>query len=83
VKNAFRPFELGARNCIGQELAQMELRIILALTLREFEFESAYEKGGPQLFGDLGYQILLPGMLTGRPKDDMPMRVRVRNEKSG
>lgn len=36
---AFRPFERGPRNCIGQELALLEARVILALTVRKFGFE--------------------------------------------
>ncbi|KAK8121735.1 hypothetical protein PG984_010405 [Apiospora sp. TS-2023a] len=35
---AWRPFERGPRNCIGQELANMEARVILALTARHFDF---------------------------------------------
>ena len=31
VKGAWRPFEYGPRNCIGQELAIMEMKIILVM----------------------------------------------------
>jgi cytochrome P450 len=41
-KDAFRPFEKGPRNCIGQELAMLEGRIILALIAREFDFVLEY-----------------------------------------
>ena len=37
-KDAWRPFEKGPRNCIGQELAVLETKVILALTVREFDF---------------------------------------------
>lgn len=37
-KNAFQPFSVGPRNCIGQELAMVESKIVLALTAREFDF---------------------------------------------
>lgn len=37
-KNAFQPFSVGPRNCIGQELAMIESKIVLALTAREFDF---------------------------------------------
>jgi cytochrome P450 len=37
-KDAYRPFEKGSRNCIGQELAMIETKVILALTAREFDF---------------------------------------------
>lgn len=42
--NAYRPFEKGPRNCIGQELALIELKIILALTVREFDIRTAYDE---------------------------------------
>ena len=35
---AWRPFERGPRNCIGQELATIEARILIALTARRFDF---------------------------------------------
>ncbi|KAF7535680.1 hypothetical protein G7054_g5199 [Neopestalotiopsis clavispora] len=41
-KDAWRPFEKGPRNCIGQELAMLEGKIILALMAREFDFVSEY-----------------------------------------
>jgi cytochrome P450 len=37
----WRPFERGPRVCPGRDLAMDELRIILLLTAREFEFECA------------------------------------------
>jgi cytochrome P450 len=36
--SAWRPFERGPRNCIGQELANIEARVILALVARRFDF---------------------------------------------
>jgi cytochrome P450 len=36
--SAWRPFERGPRNCIGQELANIEARVILACTLRRYDF---------------------------------------------
>jgi cytochrome P450 len=36
--SAWRPFERGPRNCIGQELANMEARVILACTMRRYDF---------------------------------------------
>ena len=42
--NAWRPFEKGPRNCIGQELALIEMKVILAVTLREFEITSAFDE---------------------------------------
>lgn len=36
--SAWRPFERGPRNCIGQELANIESKIILACVARRYEF---------------------------------------------
>lgn len=35
---AWRPFERGPRNCIGQELANLEVRVILACVMRRYDF---------------------------------------------
>jgi cytochrome P450 len=77
-KNAFRPFELGPRNCVGQELAQLELRAILALTVRELDVASAYDEGGSRVLGELAYHCMGPGEVTGHPSQGMPVRVTVR-----
>lgn len=42
--HAWRPFEKGPRNCIGQELALIEMKVILAMTVREFDVRSAYDE---------------------------------------
>ena len=42
-ENAWRPFEKGPRNCIGQDLALLEARIILALVVRSFDFQPAFD----------------------------------------
>jgi hypothetical protein len=78
-KNAFRPFELGPRNCIGQELAQLELRAVLALTVRELNVKSDYPEEGGRVLGELAYQVLSPGDITGHPVGGMPVRVEVRS----
>lgn len=36
---AWRPFERGPRNCVGQELAMLEARVILAFAVRQFDCE--------------------------------------------
>jgi cytochrome P450 len=36
--SAWRPFERGPRNCIGQELATIEIRVIIALVAYRYEF---------------------------------------------
>lgn len=41
---AWRVFEVGPRNCIGQTLALMELRLTLVMTVRTFDIKPAYEE---------------------------------------
>jgi sterigmatocystin biosynthesis cytochrome P450 monooxygenase len=52
-KNAWRPFEREPRNCIGQEVALTEIKVMLVLTIRQFNVRDAYEefdvlKGNPK-----------------------------------
>ncbi|KAF1838758.1 cytochrome P450 [Decorospora gaudefroyi] len=42
--DAWRPFEKGPRNCIGQELALIEMKVVLAMTVREFDIMTAYDE---------------------------------------
>lgn len=42
-KDAWRPFEKGPRNCIGQELAMMESRILLACIVKEVDFTAEFD----------------------------------------
>ncbi|KAL4789185.1 cytochrome P450 [Aspergillus venezuelensis] len=78
--DAYRPFEKGPRNCIGQELAMIEIQLVMALTLRRFDFRAAFDEwvdggaSGPikQAFGDEAYQVF---SATAKPRGGMPMRV--------
>jgi cytochrome P450 len=36
--SSWRAFERGPRNCIGQELANLEARVILACVMRRYDF---------------------------------------------
>ncbi|KAH8196819.1 hypothetical protein TruAng_009022 [Truncatella angustata] len=40
----FRPFEHGVMNCIGQELAMTEIKLVLLFTVRELDIEPAFEE---------------------------------------
>jgi len=79
--NAWRPFERGPRNCVGQELALTEIKIILALTVREFVVRNAYaefdekegNKGGWEVAGSRAYMVRIGG--GGHPADGYPCRV--------
>jgi cytochrome P450 len=44
TSGAYRPFEHGPRNCIGQTLVLNELRIALIMTARTFQITPAYEE---------------------------------------
>ena len=80
VKGAYRPFEFGPRNCIGQELAMLEIKLVMAMTIREFDITTAFQefeqvngiKGPCTVNGEIAYQSL-DG--TNRPRDGFPCRI--------
>ena len=82
IKGAWRPFEHGPRNCIGQELAMIEMKIIMVFTLRRFDIRPVYEevdlhkKHGRAMtvYGERGYQIQ-----RAQPSDNLPCRVTEHN----
>lgn len=50
-EGAFRSFEIGARSCLGQNLAMLETKIILALIARRFEFDVRLDPEGLEAVG--------------------------------
>lgn len=78
TKGAWRPFEYGPRNCIGQELTMIEIKIIMIMTLRRFNIKPAYAewdrlkgKGGTlAVEGERAYQVGI-----GEPSEGLPCRV--------
>ena len=85
VKGAWRPFEYGPRNCIGQELAFIELKIIMALILRDFDIKAAYEEqdkldgknnDSMNWNGDRAYQVLIA---TAKPANGFPAKATRRS----
>lgn len=86
-KGAWRPFEYGPRNCIGQELAYIELKIFIVLTLRDFDIRPAYEeqdridgqdRSTHTVNGDRAYQVLVA---TAKPILGYPSRVTKRGKR--
>lgn len=78
VKGAWRTFSHGPRNCIGQELAMIEMNVIMVLTAREFDFRVAYDEidqgESPEIkrtvYGERAYQIN-----RRQPSEDLPCYV--------
>ena len=44
LKKSFFPFGLGKRACIGMNLAQMEIKLILATLFQKYDFEFKSDK---------------------------------------
>ena len=82
IKGAWRPFEFGPRNCIGQELAMFEIKLVVVMTIREFRINPGYEecdgikgsKGPTTVNVERAYQVLKG---TTRPAGGFPCRVTV------
>ena len=69
---AWRPFERAPRNCIGSEFGTLEVKVVMALTLRVFDFEPEYQPGAPNVDGEKCYQMLFG---SAKPKSGVPGRV--------
>jgi cytochrome P450 len=74
---SWQPFEKG-RNCIGQQLALLEAKVIVTLTARYFDFEAAFNSHGLSIpgWGGRAYQMV---QLTAKPKDGIPVKVKLTN----
>uniref|UniRef100_A0A8H7NBH0 Cytochrome P450 n=1 Tax=Bionectria ochroleuca TaxID=29856 RepID=A0A8H7NBH0_BIOOC len=85
VKGAWIPFQHGPKNCLGQPLAILELKICLVMTLREFCITPAYEewdvrhprRGNKTINGNRAYQAEKGGG-GAHPADGLPVRVTLR-----
>ncbi|CAI0650529.1 unnamed protein product [Colletotrichum noveboracense] len=67
LQDAWRPFEKGPRACMGSELAMVEIKAVIMLVAREFDFTPAYQEWeaskSRQAAGEnkIGLGVLLPG----------------------
>jgi cytochrome P450 len=84
-KGAWRAFEWGPRACIGQTLAQLELKVALVMTIRMFDIIPAYEewdelhprKGVKTVDGNRAYQAEMGGG-GAHPVDGLPVKITLR-----
>jgi cytochrome P450 len=84
-KASWRAFEWGPRACIGQTLAQLELKIALVMTVRMFDIDIAYEewdklhpkKGIRTVDENRAYQAEMGGG-GAHPADGLPVKVTLR-----
>jgi cytochrome P450 len=84
-KWAWRPFEYGTRNCVGQTLVMLDVKVTLLITLREFDIRDAYAewdrlnpakaKGIKTVDGERAYMISAG---SAHPADGFPCRVSTR-----
>ncbi|KAI1327437.1 cytochrome P450 [Xylariaceae sp. FL0255] len=85
TKGSWRPFEWGQRSCIGQILAQMELKVALVMTVRTFDISPAYDEwdrlhptpGIRSVNGNRAYQAEMGGG-GAHPVDGFPVRITLR-----
>ncbi|KAH8680807.1 cytochrome P450 [Xylariales sp. PMI_506] len=81
-RNAYRPFERGVRSCLGQALAMDEMKIMLLLIIRWFNFElrdqGVIEKpvlGFTDLHSKLGRHAYQSWAYTAAPNGPVNMKV--------
>ena len=69
-KDAWRPFEKGPRSCIGEQLAMLETKVILALTVKDFDFVAEYDNGPIHSCAPVESADELPGKADRRDKGE-------------
>ncbi|TDZ60852.1 putative sterigmatocystin biosynthesis P450 monooxygenase stcS [Colletotrichum trifolii] len=81
---AWRPFERGPRACMGQDLAMDQMRVLLLLTVRWFDWEVVPKRVNEQpkasymdmdlRLGDLAFQEMKMG---AAPRSELRMKVKL------
>ncbi|KAI1799656.1 cytochrome P450 [Daldinia bambusicola] len=74
-ESAWRPFERGPRNCIGQEFANIELRIFIAVVARRYDFFKVVAIKDGWL--EVKSELFNTRQITIKPVDGMRMKVRI------
>lgn len=77
-KNAFRGFEKGSRNCIGEAMALIQIKTVLVLTIGTFDFQEVYPEGAPEVDGEKMYAAF---HVTAKPALGMPGRISFAEQK--
>ncbi|KAL0935180.1 VerA protein [Colletotrichum truncatum] len=86
IKDAWRAFARGPRDCIGQEVALVEIKLVSALIMRNFDVEEAWSDWdvAQGITGQRdtvrGQRLYVAGDGIGHPKDGMPVHVRLRQK---
>ncbi|KAK8062742.1 cytochrome P450 monooxygenase [Apiospora hydei] len=91
---SWRAFERGPRNCMGQELANIELRVIVAILAQRYEFtkvglgEPQLDQQGRPMIDDKGQfkvksELYNTFRIASKPVDGMMMKVKLASPTSG
>lgn len=80
TKDAYRPFEKGSRDCPGQELSMMEMRVTLALTIRKFDVKTMYAVDAPEVMGDPAYNVMFS---SAGPAGSLPVKISLMDRGRG
>lgn len=67
---AWQPFSKGPKNCIGMEFGILEQKILLAMTIRKFDFVYAGKEEPYQIF-----------RLTAQPHNGIPLHMKIASKK--
>lgn len=84
-KWGWRPFEYGSRNCVGQTLVMLDIKVTLVMVIREFDVKDAYDEwdrlngttGIKTMDGERAYQVARG---SDHPVNGFPCRVMMRQQ---